>query len=139
MINKEMKSVVIYDVTVNTLAGNVFEIIPESGLDITETIADAVFGYIFDHSNGAVTILINRLYKFFTPHEIIVRQLARPWISSFGVLCHSKGSEALTKLVVLSSGAKKNHNVRIFSNKAKAVDWLIDQQKNSGSVDRVMR
>lgn len=137
MVNVDAMPIRIKDITIICIAPNLFEIIPDEGIEISTEHVTKGYQYLLDNSQGAVALLINRRYQFSTSHEAMVQQDNMQWIAARAFLCHTYMSKAVSQGAIMAIKGDKN-KLQVFMNRVKAIEWLTQRQQEFTVVDRAL-
>jgi hypothetical protein len=111
------------------LYGDIAEVMIADGIEMDEQMVDQYHDFLLSHLHPPFSLLINKInsYSYNFPAQIKLGTLKE--INAMAVVAYNRITEISTETLA-SYPRSEEWNLKIFSNRDEALDWLFSERKN---------
>jgi hypothetical protein len=115
------KIIILYD--------DIAEVMIADGIEMDEQMVDQYHDFLLSHLHPPFSLLINKInsYSYSFPAQIKLATLKE--INAMAVVAYNRITEISTETLA-SYPRSEEWNLKIFSNRDEALDWLFSERKN---------
>jgi len=115
------KIIILYD--------DIAEVMIADGIEMDEQMVDQYHDFLLSHLHPPFSLLINKInsYSYNFPAQIKLATLKE--INAMAVVAYNRITEISTETLA-SYPRSEEWNLKIFSNRDEALDWLFSERKN---------
>jgi len=114
------------------LQDDIAEVIIDDEIVMDEVMVDHYHGFLLSHLNAPFSLLINKVNSYTYDFNAQMKLATLVEINAMAVIAYTRVTKNTTELLA-SYPRSKEWNLKVFSNRDEALNWLILEQKKSSS------
>ncbi len=111
------------------LSDSVAEVIINEGVEMDVTMVELYHEFLLSHLSSPFSLLINKINSYSYSFEAQIKLASLKEISAMAVVTYSRAAELATNNLATSVPREVDWNLRVFSNRDNALNWLIAEKK----------
>ncbi len=114
------------------LQDDIAEVIIDDEIVMDEAMVEHYHGFLLSHLNAPFSLLINKVNSYTYDFNAQMKLATLVEINAMAVIAYNRITKNTTELLA-SYPRSKEWNLKVFSNRDEALNWLILEQKKSSS------
>ena len=114
------------------LQDDIAEVIIDDGVIMDEAMVEHYHGFLLSHLKAPFSLLINKINSYTYDFNAQMKLATLVEINAMAVIAYNRITKNTTELLA-SYPRSKEWNLKVFSNRDEALNWLILEQKKSSS------
>lgn len=114
------------------LQDDIAEVIIDDGVIVDEAMVEHYHGFLLSHLNAPFSLLVNKINSYTYDFNAQMKLATLVEINAMAVIAYNRITKNTTELLA-SYPRSKEWNLKVFSNRDEALNWLILEQKKSSS------
>ena len=112
------------------LQDDIAEVIINNGIEMDVRMVEQYHKFLLSHLDAPFSLLINKINSYTYDFQAQIKLATLTQINVMAVVAYNHVTEVTTKTLASYPRTEK-WNLKIFSNRDEALDWLLSEQKSS--------